>query len=106
MPAYDGYPLIPETETDGFTYGAITPLGQNPQRGAGYLQGPDGSRAGLQWELTDSPYIMRIEGPDGERWGVYRLGFTRPVTTAADLLANLREALPKLRVLYSRARVN
>lgn len=106
MEPYAGYPLIPETEWDGFAFGAITPLGAEPLRGAGFLQGPDGSRAGLHWEVADSPYIMRLEPPDGVRWGVYQLGFTRPVRTLADLIANLEQLLPKLKILYTRNRVN
>jgi hypothetical protein len=104
MPAYEGYPLIPETANDGSAFGAITPIGQYPDRGAGFLQGPDGSRAGLQWELAETPFIMRLESPDTERWGVYRVGFTRPVTSVQDLVANLQAVLPKLRILYQRAR--
>jgi hypothetical protein len=106
MSTYEGYPLIPETAIDGFAYGAVTPIGEPQDRGGGFLQGPDGSRAGIHWELSDSPFIERIEGPDGERWGVYRLGFTRPVAAVPDLVANLQALLPKLKVLYSRARVH
>lgn len=103
---YEGYPLIEETASGGFIYGAITPVGQEPRRGAGFLQGPDGSRAGLQWELSDDgPYIARVEKPGENHWGVYRVGFTRPVHTLDDLTANLRELLPRLRILYTRARV-
>lgn len=106
MSVYEGYPLLEETAQEGFVYGAITPVGVEAERGAGYLQGPDGSRAGLQWELSlDGPFIMRIEGPGPDHWGVYRLGFTRPVRSAGDLKANLAELLPKLRILYQRARV-
>lgn len=106
MAAYQGYPLMPETEMDGFTYGAITPLGGRQDSGAGFLQGPDGSRAGLQWELSDGPFIMKLEGPGPDSWGLYRVGFTTPVATVADLLENLKPLLPKLRVLYNRARVH
>jgi len=106
MAAYDRYALIPETETDGFTYGAITPVGARQDAGAGFLQGPDGSRAGLQWELSDGPFIMRLEGPSSDSWGLYRVGFAIRVATVADLLTNLEPLLPKLKVLYSRARVN
>lgn len=106
MSAYEEYPLIPETTIDGFTYGAVTPIGEQQERGGGFLQGPDGSRAGIRWELSDSPFIERIEGPDGNRWGVYRLGFTQPVESIQDLVANLEALLPKLKVLYSRARVH
>lgn len=99
---FDGYPLLPETETDGFVFGLVTPLGAEP--GAGFLQGPDGTRAGIQWELSESPFIMRLEGPSGDGWGLYRVGFVKPVASVADLVENLGLLLPKLKVLYSRAR--
>lgn len=104
MQPYEGYPLLPETEWEGFVFGTITPLEPGRQAGGGFLQGPDGSRCGLQWELSESPFIMRIEGPDAERWGVYRVGFTRPVGRIADLVFNLGEVMPKLKILYQRAR--
>jgi hypothetical protein len=102
LSTYEGYPLLPETERDGFVFGVITPLAG--ERGAGFVQGPDGTRAGLQWELSDSPFLERIAGPDGAGWGVYRAGFTRPMGGVADLVANLAPVLPKLKVLYSRLR--
>lgn len=106
MHEFNGYPLIDETAQEGFTYGAITPIGQQPERGAGFLEGPDGSRAGLRWELSeDGPFIARIEKPGERHWGLYRVGFTRPVHTVADLKANLADLLPKLRILYQRARL-
>lgn len=104
MPNFESYPLIPETERDGFTYGAITLIGADPERGAGFLQAPDGSRAGIHWELSDSPFIARVEGPDGLGWGIYRVGFTRPVLSVADLVVNLEPHLPKFRILHARLR--
>jgi hypothetical protein len=97
------YPLLPGAELDGFAFGCITPLEAGRPVGAGFVQGPNGKRAGLQWELSDSPYLMRISPPNGEAWGVYRLGFTQPVAHVDDLLANLRPLLPKLQILYARA---
>lgn len=103
---YEGVPLIEATVREGFCYGAITPIGVNAERGTGFLQGPDGSRAGLQWEVShDGPYIALVERPGADHWGVYRVGFSRPVRTVDDLNANLAELLPKLKILYTRARV-
>jgi hypothetical protein len=103
---YGGSPVMVETGHEGFVYGAVTPIGQETGRGTGFLQGPDGSRAGIQWELSDDgPYIMRLEKPGHDHWGVYRLGFTSPVRTVADLRANLTALMPKLVILYSRIRV-
>lgn len=96
------YPLA-----DGFIYTATTPVGDEPTHGTGSLAGPDGSQAELRWELSgDGPYIMRLKPPGEDHWGVYQLGFTRPVQSEADLVANLAEHLPKLQVIYRRFRVH
>lgn len=104
MQPYTKYPLLPETEVEGFVFGTITTISADRTSGAGFLQGPDGSRAGLQWELADSPYIMRIDPPGQEHWGVYRVGFTIPVSTAGDLRQNLAALLDRLKILHRRAR--
>lgn len=104
-PSYDHH-LVPETESDGFVYGAVTPIGVEPSKGHGFIQGPDGSRAGIEWELAETAYIALIERPDRGTWGAYHLGFTRPVQTAADLALNLGQHWHRLRILYKRARVN
>ena len=54
-PVYHGFPLIPETCIDGWCYGAIMAF-ENPRGckvGDGFVQAPDGSRAGLVWGLGD-----------------------------------------------------
>ena len=91
-------------EWNGFVFEAVTPLDQRRETGAGLLRGPDGSKAGLQWELAESPYIMRLGGPAEGSWGLYRVGFTRPVASAADVAANLEPLWPKFKVLYERIR--
>lgn len=88
---------------DGFRFISVT-LGEST--GSGHLEGPDGSRAGIQWEVGDSPYIMRLEGPAADHWGVYRVGFTRPVLSPADLRANLNPLIQKFQVIYARLRVH
>lgn len=87
-----------------FRYIPVTTAGESS--GSGQLEGPDGSRAGIQWELADGPYIMRLDGPGTDHWGVYRVGFTRPVRTFSDLRANLEPLMPKFQVIYSRLRVH
>lgn len=97
---------VEETRCDGFIFGTLAPLGTDPSRGMGMLEGPDGSRAALEWVVSpDGPYIMRLAGPGERDWGSYRLGFSRPVRTAEEMRENLAELLPKLRVLYRRFRV-
>ncbi|MFZ5813921.1 MAG: hypothetical protein ACOY93_01280 [Bacillota bacterium] len=84
---------------EGFTYRPASPT-------TGLLEGPDGSRAGIHWEVSsDGPFIARLEPPGSDHWGVYRLGLDRPVRGEADLAEALRALMPKLRILYQRARV-
>ena len=96
-PAYYGFPLVPETETDGWIYGAITEF-EDPEgctSGDGYVQAPDGSRAGLVWGPNEE-HMQEYIAPDGDRWGVYAIRFPRPVITVEDLAENFRKILPDL----------
>jgi hypothetical protein len=102
-PAYDGFPVVPESETDGWRYGAITefidPAGCTD--GDGYVIAPDGSRAGLVWDVgTRQP--REISPPGKERWGVCQVWFPRPVRTVDDLVANFRFVLPQLKAIHAR----
>lgn len=101
-PVYHGFPLVPETETDGWVYGAITEFetGEPQSEGDGFVVAPDGSRAGIAW-ATDTPEFYEILPPDQERWGVYGVCFPRPVASLADLVANFRAVLPKLKERYA-----
>lgn len=97
-PVYSAFPLVLETETDGWIYGAITEFETaEPQfEGDGFVVAPDGSRAGIAW-ATDTPDFYEILPPDQERWGVYGVRFPRPVASVADLVANFRAVLPDLK---------
>jgi hypothetical protein len=96
-PVYHGFPIVPETETDGWLYGAITDYdpGRRQTEGDGYVIAPDGSRAGIAW-ATDTPDFYEILPPDSERWGVYGVRFPRPVGSVEDLVFNFRAVLPAL----------
>ena len=52
-PVYHGFVLVEETRTDGWCFGAITAF-EEPEgckAGDGFVVAPDGSRAGLVWEV-------------------------------------------------------
>jgi hypothetical protein len=98
---YTGFPLISETETEGFIYGAITDfLEPDTEEGCiagdGYIQAPDGSRAGLVWQVSDKIEVKILEKPNLSRWGVYSVNFPKPIKTKDDLVFNFREVLPLL----------
>lgn len=90
---YKGWEIIKETFTDGFYYGMITDhLIDNPDditeclSGDGFVQAPDGSRAGIAWEITDEFTFSIIHEPEIDRWGVYYVGFVKPIKTVEDLI--------------------
>ena len=97
-PAYHGFPLVPETETEGWILGAITAF-ENPdgcESGDAFVQAPDGSRAGLVWEVG-SDAIEQIMPPDSTRWGVWAVWFPHPIRNTGDLTAAFRSVLPELK---------
>lgn len=104
---YTGFPLIPETETDGFTFGAISNFLEPDSRegcttGDGYVQAPNGSRAGIIWQVypnKEKKVTVSIE-PDEKRWGVYNVGFPKPIKSINDLVYNFRETLPLIKEIY------
>lgn len=104
-PVYHGFPIVPETSTDGWVYGAITSFeGPEPEtEGDGFVVAPDGSRAGIAW-ATDTSEFYEIMPPDEGRWGVYGVCFPRPVSGLADLVFNFRAVLPLLKRRFAELR--
>lgn len=101
-PVYHGFPIVAETETDGWVYGAITgyEVESTQTEGDGFVIAPDGSRAGIAW-ATDTPAFYEISPPDSERWGVYGVRFPRPVSSLEDLVFNFRAVLPALQQRFN-----
>ncbi len=104
-PVYYGFELIEETRLDGWCFGAITEF-EDPDGctwGDGFVEAPDGSRAGLVWEVESGKEIVEIMPPERDRWGVYQVPFIRPVRNTEDLVANFHAILPQLKELHRRA---
>jgi hypothetical protein len=104
-PVYYGFPLLPESEKDGFVFGVITSArGDAPASwGDAYVVAPDGSRAGLTW-VMDGPVTEVQSPPNSGRWGVYQFRFEHPVRSDTDLILNLHAILPRLKELYELAK--
>jgi hypothetical protein len=98
---YHGFPIVPETCIDGWCYGTITEFADAAgcTEGDGFVQAPDGSRAGLVWEVG-SHEIVEICAADSERWGVYGVCFPRPVHNVDELRECFGAILPKLRAKF------
>jgi hypothetical protein len=104
-PVYYGFPIVEESETDGWFYGAITDYEcETPQNdGDGFVVAPDGSRAGIVWDL-DGPDFEEVSPPTSDRWGVYGVRFPDPVESVDDLVRNFRAVLPNLKKRYAQIR--
>ena len=101
---YSRFPLVPETELDGWVYGAITEF-INPEYhpkgtpdGDGYIQAPDGSRAGLVWDVG-KPRVRTIDA-NTDDWGLYHIWFPKPIRTVNDLRKGFLQVLPSLQRMY------
>jgi hypothetical protein len=104
-PIYYGFPLVEETRTDGWCFGAITEF-EDPQgciEGDGFVIASDGSRAGLAWSVGDFA-TREICPPDETRWGVYEIAFAKAVRTVDDLSQCFRAVLPELQAIHARVR--
>src|ERR1700736_1999109 len=71
-PVYYGFVVLDDVDADGFTLGKITDWEAEPcETGDAFVIAPDGSRAGLVWEVCDSPYFQEVMPIEGDRWGVW-----------------------------------
>ena len=100
-PAYHGFPLLPNSEKDGFVFGVITRSRSDAPAawGDAYAVAPDGSRAGIVW-VMEGPVTETVFPPEPGRWGVYQFRFEHPGRSDADLILNLHAILPRLKELY------
>ena len=104
-PVYHGFVVVPETYTDGWCLGVITDY-EDPDgvdSGDAFVIAPDGSRAGLVWEVGVEP-ISEILPPDEERWGVYAVCFPHVVRNTEELTSAFRAILPALKETHARAK--
>ncbi len=104
-PVYHGFVVVPETCTDGWCMGVITDYedADGVDSGDAFVVAPDGSAAGLVWEVGVEP-ISEILPPDEERWGVYAVCFPHVVRNTGDLASAFRAVLPSLKEIHARVK--
>lgn len=102
---YHGFVVVPETFTDGWCMGVITDFAdpQGCMGGDAFVVAPDGSRAGLLWEVGDAP-LQEMLPPDSQGWGAYAVSFPQPTRNVDDLVAGFRAVLPQLQARYAELR--
>jgi hypothetical protein len=101
-PVYHGFLVVEESETDGWRYGAITEF-IGAEYGDGFVIAPDGSRAGLVWEVGDGKFQTVME-PEKHRWGVYAVWFPKEMKNVTDLVSNFQYVLPLLKRKFEEIR--
>jgi hypothetical protein len=87
---------------DGFTLGKITDWEAEPcEAGDAFVIAPDGSRAGLVWEVCDPPYFQEVLSVEASRWGVWGVGFLLPMASRENARKNLESILPQLKFRWA-----
>ena len=101
-PVYYGFVVLDDINVNGFTLGKITDWEAEPcETGDGFVIGPDGSRAGLVWEVCDLPYFQESMPIETYRWGVWSVGFSLPMNSRENALRNLESILPELKLRWA-----
>ena len=105
---YHGFPLLSDMCSDGYCYGAITDFLHFDSKdgctiGDGFVEAPNGSRAGISWEVHSEAKYSVIDAPDESRWGVYYFTIKHPVTTREDMRQVFVNMVPKLKSLHEQA---
>ncbi len=96
-PVYYGFQILHDVVVDGFTLGKITDFEAEPcAYGDAFVIAPDGSRAGLVWEIHERRYFEQILAATLDRWGVWGVSFQHPMRNREDARVNLQAILPEL----------
>jgi hypothetical protein len=97
-PVYHGFVVRDDVVVDGFMLGKITDWEAEPcETGDAFVVAPDGSRAGIVWEVCDPPYFQEVMAIEAARWGVWGVGFLLQMTSRENARNNLESILPQLK---------
>jgi len=100
-PVYHGFVVLEDVSVEGFTFGAITDFEAEPcDAGDAFVVAPDGSRAGLVWEVSTTKYFDEVRPFERDRWGVWAVSFPHPMDNRASARKNLLAVLPELKVRW------
>jgi hypothetical protein len=102
-PVYHGFPILKNSELDGFVFGVISePSGA--EWGDAFVIAPNGSRAGIVWQIGEGESTVLAEPSEG-RWGVYSFHFKGPIRSDSELVEHLHAVLPLLRQYFHAAEI-
>lgn len=100
-PVYHGFVVLEDVSVEGFTFGAITDFDAEPcDVGDAFIVAPDGSRAGLVWEVSQTRCFEEVRPFEPGRWGVWAVSFPYPMDNHANARKNLFAVLPELKARW------
>jgi hypothetical protein len=97
-PPYYGFRLT-DISHDCFTLGLISDVladDSAAEQGDGFIEAPDGSRAGFVWKV-DAPYAFRTVEDSATRWGVWLVGLDAPWFDRGAIEASFQPIVETLR---------
>jgi hypothetical protein len=101
-PVYHGFVILDDVAADGFTLGKITDWeAEHCDEGDAFVIAPDGSRAGLVWEVSDAPYFQEVMPVETRRWGVWGVSLRLPMNSRENARRNLESILPELKLRWA-----
>jgi len=101
-PVYHGFVVLDDVTVDGFTLGKITDFEAEPcETGDAFVIAPDGTRAGLVWEVCAPPYFQEVMPIETGRWGVWGVGFRLPMHSRESARRNLESIVPELKLRWA-----
>ena len=101
-PVYYGFPLLDDVVVEGFTLGKITDFDLEPcNEGDAFVVAPDGSRAGIVWEISKNYGFTQVVPFQAIRWGVWDVKFPFPMTSHDNAKKNLAAMLPDLKTKWA-----
>ena len=104
-PAYFGFQVMEDVVVEGFTLGKISDFEAEPStEGDAFVIAPDGSRAGLVWEVSETTYFEQVCPLEPRRWGVWAVSFPFAMDGRDNARRNLEFILPQLSEEWQRWR--
>jgi hypothetical protein len=90
--------ILEDVVVDGFTLGTITDFELEPaDDGDAFVIAPDGSRAGIAWQVYSESHFTQIIPFEKDRWGVYSVAFTHPMLNRDDARIKLEWLVKQLK---------
>jgi hypothetical protein len=106
-PVYHGFQILQDVVVDGSTLGSIADFeAELATEGDSFVIAPDGSRAGLVWEVSKEDVFEMVCSETDDRWGVWAVSFPFPMDSRRNASLNLAKVMPRLKAKWEAWRLS